>query len=334
VNLPDLTELLKREPKYRTNQINKLLFQDLIESWEAATILPQSLRKTLNQKFPLEINATQFHSKKDQTVKALFTLVDGQKVEAVLMAHQSGRNTVCVSSQVGCPLGCLFCATGYLGFKRNLTSSEIISQVLYFARYLKKSDQKVANIVLMGMGEPFLNYEAVLLAVRQLNDKNKFNIGARHISISTAGLPAGIQKLSEEELEVNLAVSLHAPDNILRSKLMSINQKYPIEKVLDSVEAYTGKTGRKVMFEYILLDHVNDGVGEASKLAKILKKRLFHLNLITYNPTGKFKPSSPKRFKLFKEALTNLGLPFTQRYRFGTDIEAACGQLALKTPRN
>ena len=196
-------------------------------------------------------------SKKEDSVKAKITLKDGLEIETVLMRHRDGRNTVCVSSQVGCPLGCLFCATGKMGFKRNLTAEEILEQVIFFARFLKLEDGRVTNVTFMGMGEPFLNYDNVLNAIKILNDAKYFNIGVRSLSISTAGIIEGIKKLSDESLHVNLAISLHAPSDNLRKSLMPIDKKYPLPDVLVAVDEYIEKTKRKVMFEYVLIKGVN-----------------------------------------------------------------------------
>ena len=329
MNFAQLKEVLKKEPQYRLKQAKKALFQDLIGDWSEAKILPQALREELNEKCPIEISAETFISKDKRTIKALITLKDGLKIETVLMRHKDGRNTICVSSQVGCPLKCSFCATGKMGFKRNLDSFEIVEQILFFARYLKQLKRKVTNVVFMGMGEPFLNYESVILAIKILNDKEGFNLGARHFSISTVGIGEGIKKLAKEKLQINLAISLHAPDNNLRSKIMPINKKYPIEKVLREVDDYIQKTGKRVMIEYLMIKGLNDSDEQAKKLAKLMKgKPLVFLNLISYNPTGIFQPSLGQRIKKFKEVLEKNGIVVTQRYRFGQDIEAACGQLA------
>jgi len=329
MNFAQLKEVLKKEPQYRLKQAKKALFQDLIGDWSEAKILPQALREELNEKCPIEISAETFISKDKRTIKALITLNDGLRIESVLMCHRDGRNTICVSSQVGCPLKCSFCATGKMGFKRNLDSFEIVEQILFFARYLKQLKRKVTNVVFMGMGEPFLNYESVILAIKILNDKEGFNLGARHFSISTVGIGEGIKKLAKEKLQINLAISLHAPDNNLRSKIMPINKKYPIEKVLREVDDYIQKTGKRVMIEYLMIKGLNDSDEQAKKLAKLMKgKPLVFLNLISYNPTGIFQPSLGQRIKKFKEVLEKNGIVVTQRYRFGQDIEAACGQLA------
>lgn len=330
----DLTlfqKILEKEPKYRLKQAKKALFRDLIQNWQEATNLPLNLRNKLDGKCPIGISAENFTSSNSRTVKALVVLKDGLKIESVLMRHEAGRNTVCVSSQAGCPLGCVFCATGQTGFKRNLDTWEIVEQVLFFARYLKKTKDKVNSIVFMGMGEPFLNYQNVIEAIKILNNDDGFGLGARHFSISTAGVTEGIKKLAEEKLQINLAISLHAPNDKLRSKLMPVNEKYPIEKVLSAVQDYVQKTRRRVMFEYIMIKDVNDSEKCAKELGKLLKKNLYFVNLISYNPTGIFEPSANLRIKVFKDILEKRGITVVQRYRFGAGIKAACGQLTAKT---
>ncbi len=322
----------KTYPAFRLKQAERAVFGDFIESWDEATVFPKDLREMLNQKFPLEIDATIFASQDGKTKKALITLDDNEKIETVLMRHADKRNTICVSSQVGCSLGCLFCATGKLKWHRDLTSDEIVAQVLFFARLLKKHNERVTNVVFMGMGEPFLNYDNVLAAIRELNDKNKFNIGARKISVSTSGIPEGIKKFTEEKLQINLALSLHAPNDELRKKIMPIARRYSLPEVLQAVSEYIEKTGRQVMIEYLLLNNVNDSEKQAKELAVLLRKhlrRLYLVNLISYNITGKkFKPAEKKHLERFKKILLAEEITVTQRYRFGQDIEAACGQLA------
>lgn len=334
MNLNNLEKVLENEPKYRKKQAETAVFRQLIENWEEATFLPRELRKKLNAECPLAIQAKELISKTKDSVKVIITLNDGLKIESVLMRYEDGRNTVCVSSQVGCLLGCLFCATGKMRFKRNLVVSEIVEQVLFFSRYLKRNTAKegrVTNVVFMGMGEPFLNYDNVMAAVKILNDKNGFNIGARNISISTVGITEGIKKLSAEKIQVNLAVSLHAPSNELRTKIIPINKKYPIEIILQAVDDYIKKTRRQVMFEYLLIKDVNDSDICAEELAKLMKKSLYFLNLILYNQTGDFKPSAPARVKKFKSILKKSGIKFSERYRFGRDIKAACGQFIIQS---
>ena len=362
-----LNNLLAGEPAWRQKQVKQLVFCDLIDNWNQATTLPLKLRAKFEKEWPLEIEAGIFVSKDERTIKALFVLPDDFRIESVLMRHE-GRNTVCVSSQVGCALACSFCATGRMGFKRNLTAGEIVSQVLFWARWLKKNNispfekgglrgilkltspqpspskgegeihpappfkrretEKVNNIVFMGMGEPLLNYDNVLAAIKMINDPKGLAIGARHISISTVGIIEGIERLAQETIQVNLAISLHAPTDELRLSLMPINKKYPIEKVLEAVDEYINKTRRKVMFEYIMIKGVNDSEEQARRLAKILKRPLIFINLIACNPTGELKPSLAAQIKKFKDILEKSGLQALQRYRFGEEIGAACGQLA------
>jgi len=335
MNLKLLNNLLKNEPKYRLKQVYKVLFVDFISNWQEATVLPVSLREKLNQEFPLTIKAEIYRSKNKSTIKTLVELQDGLKVEAVLMRHGS-RNTVCLSSQVGCPLGCKFCATGAMGFKRNLRVGEIINQYLYLARYLKNNfnkNNKITNVVFMGMGEPFLNYENVIGAIRTMNDKDLIGLGARHISISTAGIADGIKKLAKENIQVNLAISLHAPEDKLRSRLMPINNKYNIKKVLLAVDYYIEKTSRRVMFEYLMIKDTNDSPAQARQLAQLMRMPLHFVNLIEYNPNAKdkFLPSPTANVKRFEDILKKEGVAVTKRNSFGQDINAACGQLAIKS---
>lgn len=329
MDLSNLEKILENEPKYKLKQAKEAVFKNFISDWSEAVFLPQDLRHRLNKECPLSIKAETLVSKTKDSAKVRITLKDGLKIESVLMQHKDDRNTVCVSSQVGCPLGCLFCATGKMGFKRNLTSDEILEQVIFFERYLKPKNQKVTNVAFMGMGEPFLNYENVIKAVRILNDKEGFNIGARSISISTVGIIEGIRKLANEGLQINLAISLHAPNNNLRTSLIPINKKYPIEIILKEVDNYIEKTRRKVMFEYVLIKGISDSDQLAKELAKLMRKKLYFLNLILYNQTGIFKPSETKRVEDFKFILKKQGIDFVQRYRFGSDIKAACGQFAV-----
>jgi 23S rRNA (adenine2503-C2)-methyltransferase len=355
MNIEKLEKVLANEPKFRLKQTKEAVFQKFISSWNEASFLPKDLREKLNKECSLSIKADILVSrpkwarlaeaaKKSDCIKARITLEDNLEIESVLMCHKDGRNTVCVSSQVGCPLGCEFCVTGKMGFKRNLTTAEIVEQAIFFERYLKKENKRVSNIAFMGMGEPFLNYDNVLNAVRILNDKEYFNIGARNISISTAGIIEGIKKLADERLQINLAISLHASNNKLRSSLMPINKKYLLEEVLKAVDFYIKKTNRKVMFEYVLIKDVNDLDKNAEELAKIMNKKLYFVNLILYNATDsfaetrssldyreRFSASETKRLDEFKKILKKNKIVFSQRYRFGEDIKAACGQFATNS---
>lgn len=322
-----MNEVMSKYPEFRLKQVKKHIYQEFITDWNDSTVLPQDIKDKLKNDCPLDIRAETAVSREGDTLKAAIELSDGLSIETVLMKHGSGRNTVCISSQVGCALNCAFCATGMMGFKRDLSVWETVEQVIFFARLLKEEGERVTNVVFMGMGEPFLNYENVMRAIRVLNDKEGFNLGARNFSISTAGVIEGIDKLSEEDLQINLAISLHAPDNETRSKLMPINRKYSLESLLEAVSRYTGKTNRQVMFEYMLLRDVNDSGRHAEELAKIMKSHLYVVNLISYNPTGPFKPTSTKNIERFKEILEKRGVKVTRRYSFGSDIKSACGQL-------
>lgn len=330
MNLEKIEQVIQKEPSYRTKQIKKCLFQDLIDDWSQATVLPLELRKKLNKVSPISINTKTFIARNKKSIKALIILQDEEKIESVLMRYNK-RNTICVSSQVGCSLACSFCATGKNGFMRNLSHSEIIEQVLFFARFLKKENEKVTNIVFMGMGEPLLNYDNVIKAIKILNDKEGFNLSIRSFSISTSGIINGIERLVKENKEINLAISLNATNSELRSQLMPINKKYPLDKLLKAIDKYISKSRRKVMFEYIMIKGINDSDEEALELLKISKNRLCVVNLIPCNPIGEeFQPSSNERIKRFKSILEKEGVIVTQRYLFGDDISAACGQLAAQ----
>ena len=333
MNLSKLSSILQLEPKYRFAQVNKAIWQDFISSWQEVSSLPKALREKLEVECPLEIVAeVDKNTSRNKSVKALITFNDGEAVETVLIRQKDKRNTVCVSSQVGCALACEFCATGNFGFRRNLSSEEIVEQVIFWSRYLKaeKKDEKVDNIVFMGMGEPFLNYNEFIKAAKFLNNPETLNIGARRMSVSTAGITEGIKKLAGEKMQINLAVSLHAANDNLRRDLMPIAQKYKLHEILKTVDNYITKTGRRVMFEYLMIKDANDSDKDAHELIKIMTQPLYMVNLIPYNPTGRFKPSSRERIEKFKRILEESGVAVTVRLSFGSDISAACGQLRGK----
>lgn len=332
MDLEKLDKILQNEPKFRKKQAEEAVFDLLIDSWDKASNLPKTTRQELNKSCPLTIEGKVYKSKDNKTMKALITLDDGLHIETVLLIHKDGRHTVCVSTQAGCPMGCSFCATGKLGLKRNLKSGEILEQVIFFSRILKQKNERVSNVVFMGMGEPFLNYDNVMIAVRYLNQN--LGIGARHISISTCGVLPGIAKLANEKMQINLAVSLHAPNQELRDQLMPVSKHVPLVKLLKAVDEYIDKTGRRVMFEYLMIKDVNDKPEHAMQLAKLMKKPLHMVNLIAYNPTDVFKPSDAKTITDFKSILEKNNIAVTQRYSFGQDINAACGQLANKNKIN
>ena len=327
MNIPLLNQILETEPRYRQEQVYRLLYKEAIENWDSATTLPKQLRQRLVREIPLSIAGVIQLSEDKDSEKAIITFADGARAEAVLMRHNDGRNTVCVSCQIGCPLGCVFCATGKMGFTRNLTEDEIVEQILFFARRLKISNNRVSNVVFMGMGEPFLNYEHVINSIKFINRSNTFGIGIRHISISTAGIVEGIERLAEEPLEINLALSLHASTDELRQKLMPIAKQYTLSVLLPTIDNYIKKTNRRVMFEYLMISGVNDSHECAEQLAEIARGRLCFINLIRYNPTGEFFPSTPAAIEEFKSLLEENGITVIQRHRFGTEIKGACGQL-------
>jgi len=331
MDISKLSEILQSEPKFRFKQAYQALYRDLIDDWSKASVLPLSLRERLNEECPISIKA-EVVVDGDYTEKALINFKDDVAVETVLMKNRDGRQTICVSSQAGCPLACSFCATGAGGFIRNLSASEIIEQYFFWARRLQQAGQeeKIDNLVFMGMGEPFLNYDEFIKAAKILNDDEKFNFGSRRMSVSTAGIIEGIKKFSSEKMQMNLAISLHAPVDSLREQLMPIGKKYPIGPIIKAVDEYIRKTGRRVMFEYMLIRGVNDGEDDADALIELMKKPLYLVNLMSYNDTGKYKPSSPSRISAFRRKLEEAGINVTQRYSQGRSIAGACGQLAGK----
>jgi len=265
------------------------------------------------------------------TTKILFTrLSDNLQFESVLMRHDDGRNTVCVSCMVGCPVNCAFCATGKLGFKANLTYEEIVDQVIYFAHILKAENLVVSNVVYMGMGEPMLNLESVVRSVTILTDPNKVGLSPRRITISTAGYAPQIIKLTDMNYAGNMAISLHAPNQELREKLMPVAKNYKLPELMKSIDYYVSKTNRRVSYEYILIDGLNDTEQHAKELAELLRGRLVHVNLIPYNPVSslKFQKSSRNRVYKFLHFLEDKGVNATIRVTMGDDTNAACGQLA------
>ena len=260
----------------------------------------------------------------DGSAKYLFELADGERIEAVLLPEDE-RRTLCVSTQVGCPMGCAFCATGRIHFRRNLTAGEIVDQV----NTVEEHAGGITNLVYMGMGEPLLNYDAVLNSIRILNHSAGKNIGIRHITISTSGVVPGIKKLADEEICPRLAISLSAPTDALGSKLMPVTDKYPIAELLAAVRAYQAKTGQRVTFEYVLIDKVNDSVTHAHLLVKLLRGLMYNVNLIEHNSFSgcEFAGSSRERIQRFASALKDAGVETTIRFRMGRRIKAACGQL-------
>lgn len=322
------------EPAFRLKQAKQAYFVELLSGWDEVSVFSKSLRDACQQAVPWDAltMVTAKQSPHEDTMKTLFACVDDKKIEAVLMCHEDERNTVCISSQVGCAMACSFCATGTMGLKRNLTCDEIVGQVIHYARLLKAKGERVSNVVFMGMGEPMHNYDEVMKAIRVMNDQTGFCLGARHISISTCGVVPGILRLADEPLQVNLAISLHSAINEVRSKIMPVNKAYPLEKLMDAVRIYMEKSNRKVMFEYLLLKGINDREQDAEALARLLhsRLRLSHVNLIKYHETEAFKGTERPERVAFLDRLYELGIPATHRITFGEDIDAACGQLAVR----
>jgi 23S rRNA (adenine2503-C2)-methyltransferase len=309
------------EPAYRAGQAWEWAARGAA-GYDEMTNLPATLRTELAAAVPWStLTLVEEARSRDGTVKALFRTADGHPVETVLMPYRDGRRSLCLSSQSGCPLTCTFCATGAMRFGRNLTAWEILDQALHFRRA-----EAVNHAVFMGMGEPMLNLDAVLLAARRLPD---LGITSRRTTISTVGWLPGLRRFVDEvEEPLRLALSLHAPDGALRSELMPVNDRYPLEDVLAECRRYVDLRGRKVFIEYVMLAGVNDSAGQARALAALLGPKAFKVNLIPYNPTGRFDGSSRRAIEAFRAALTSRGVPTTVRLTRGRDIEAACGQLA------
>ncbi len=319
-------DVLAAQPAYRTRQIWAWKARGAA-SYAEMTDLPADLRAQLEEHVPFtSLDPVTEREASDGTVKTLFHTHDRRPIEAVLMRFRDGRRSVCVSSQVGCALTCTFCATGAMKFGRNLTADEILDQVLHFRRL-----EPVSNLVFMGMGEPLMNLDNVLAAAGKLQD---IGIAPRRTGLSTVGWVPGIRRLTEEcDIPLRLALSLHAPEDALRTQIMPINTRHPIAEVLDACDEWYAKRRRQVFVEYLMLEGVNDTVGQAHQLAKLLDRVRYKVNLIPYNPTGGiYTGSSPAAIAAFKDVLESHGHTATVRLTRGRDIDAACGQLAAKTP--
>jgi 23S rRNA (adenine2503-C2)-methyltransferase len=313
------------EPAFRARQVWRWTATGA-PGYEAMTDLPAALRARLAAEVPFStLRLVREAHASDGTVKALFHTHDGRAVEAVLMRYRDGRRSVCVSSQSGCPLTCTFCATGAMKFGRNLTASEILDQVLHFRRA-----ERLDHLVYMGMGEPMMNLDHVLDAARRLPD---LGITHRRTGISTVGWVPGIRRLAEQDMPIRLALSLHAPEDALRSRIMPVNDRYPLAEVLEASEAFYARRRRQVFVEYVMLAGVNDAYAQAVQLAELLDPRIYKLNLIPYNPTDSvYEGSGRGAIDAFRAALEEHGLRATVRLTRGRDIDAACGQLAAKQP--
>lgn len=330
--IDELAALLQSwgQPAYRAAQVWQGLYHEYYGSWGEFSSLPKELRGQLANEIDLAglLPVGQLASSDHKTKKTVFALKDGLRIETVLMTY-TARRTLCISSQVGCAMGCVFCATGQMGFRRHLSSGEIVAQVMHFARDLKTHGEKLTNIVVMGMGEPFHNYDNTMAAIDRLNDATGYNFGARRFTISTVGLVPMIRRFADERRQVNLAISLHAADDRTRVSMLPVDKRYPIEELLEACRYYIEKTGRRISFEWALIDGVNDTPEQARALSARLSGLLCHVNAIPLNPTKGYlqKASSPDRARVFKEELERHGIACTVRLRRGIDIGAGCGQL-------
>lgn len=336
LNLAELTAALKAagQPAFRAGQIFSWLYHKDCVSFERMSNLPPALRSFLEEHYRIEtLSLVRRAVSVDATEKFLFATADGQHLESVSIPAE-GRTTACISSQVGCTFGCAFCLSGTGGFKRDLTSGEILDQVCAVKRLNQR--RELTHIVFMGMGEPLDNYDQVLKAVRMINVKEALGIGARRITISTCGIIPGIERLEKEGLQIELSVSLHAAFDSLRTRLMPVNKVYPLKKLIASCRHYAEQTKRQVTFEYIMLKGVNSSLSDARELGTILKGMEAKVNLIAVNPGSRmgFQPPNKMELLSFKTAVAKQGVPVTVRQSRGQDIEAACGQLRMLHEKN
>ncbi|WP_188539346.1 23S rRNA (adenine(2503)-C(2))-methyltransferase RlmN [Paenibacillus segetis] len=320
------------ESAFRGGQIFDWLYVKRVDSFEQMSNLSKELRQKLDEQFSfVTLNEITKFESKDGTVKFLFGLHDDHAIETVVMKHNYG-NSICVTTQVGCRVGCTFCASTLGGLKRDLTAGEIVAQVVQAQRILDTRGERVSSIVIMGTGEPFENYEATMKFLRIMIHEKGLNIGQRHITVSTSGIVPNIYKFADEGTQINLAISIHAPNDALRSKLMPVNRRFPFADVMESLRYYIAKTGRRVSFEYALIGGVNDRPEHAEELADVLKDMLCHVNLIPVNhvPERKYVRTSRNDIFQFQRILADKGINVTIRREQGHDIAAACGQLRAK----
>ena len=336
LDLPILESRLNElgEARFRAAQVWDGLYRQYWRSADEFTNLPTVLRQKLAEAYhpfthlePVQV----LQSSDQETVKTLFHLPDGQAIEAVLMRYER-RRTLCISTQAGCAMGCVFCATGQMGFRRNLSSGEIVEQVMYYAHLLAEQGERVTNVVIMGMGEPFHNYDATMAAIDRLNHPQGFNFGERRFTISTVGLVPAIRRFTTEKRQVNLAVSLHAADDELRASMLPINRRYPLDELFEACREYVNITRRRISFEWALIQGINDTPEQAELLARRLRGMLCHVNVIPLNPTRQYSGRATTRQHAleFQAELEQRGIPCTIRLRRGIDIQAGCGQLAIQ----
>lgn len=319
-------------PKFRAAQIFDWLYVKRITDFAAMTNLPKALREKLQEEFRFAALDEITHMKsQDGTIKFLFGLHDGHAIETVIMKHNYGYS-VCVTTQVGCRIGCTFCASTLGGLKRNLTAGEIVAQVVKCQQLLDEDGERVSSIVVMGSGEPFENYEATMDFMRTVIHEKGLNIGQRHITVSTSGIVPNIYRFADENTQINLAISIHAPNDELRSRLMPVNRRYPFQELIDACRYYLDKTGRRITFEYALIGSVNDQPEHAEELATVLKDMNCHVNLIPVNhvPERKYVRTPKEDIFRFKKILEQNRINTTIRREQGHDIAAACGQLRAK----
>lgn len=320
------------EKPFRAGQIYEWLYEKRVKTFEEMSNLSKALREKLEANFALTTLSTIIKQEsKDGTIKFLFQLQDGYSIETVLMRHDYG-NSVCVTTQVGCRIGCTFCASTLGGLKRHLLAGEIVEQVVKVQQALDEVDERVSHVVIMGIGEPFDNYDAMMNFLKVINDDKGLNIGARHITVSTSGIIPKIYQFADEQLQINFALSLHAPNQELRQKLMPIARAYKIEDLMEAIRYYTNKTGRRVSFEYGLFGGENDSVEQAEELSKLIKGIKCHVNLIPVNyvPERDYVRTPKNQIFAFEKTLKKNGINVTIRREHGSDIDAACGQLRAK----
>jgi len=329
----DLTDLMARwnQPPFRAKQLGAWMYEHGATEFSQMTNLPTALRERLSRQTRLgSLNNVTEQISNDGTIKRLYRLTGGEMIESVLMCYDDKRRTACISSQAGCAMGCTFCATGQMGFKRHLTATEIVEQALRFSCLLKQRGERLSNVVLMGMGEPFHNYDPVVQAIRRI--MTQLGIGARHITVSTVGLAPKIRKFAQEGLQVKLAISLHATSDDVRREMMPINSRYPISDLMDACRDYQRVTHRRITFEWALISGENDTIEQAHRLGELLHGIQCHVNLIPLNPTQGFtgRPTTTKQARAFVDVLKKHNVPATVRVRRGIDIDAGCGQLTSR----
>ncbi|EMT46950.1 MULTISPECIES: 23S rRNA (adenine(2503)-C(2))-methyltransferase RlmN [Anoxybacillus] len=334
MRLEDLQSWVEQqgEKPFRATQIFEWLYQKRVASFDEMTNIPKTLRERLNEHFVITtLNTLVQQTSKDGTMKFLFELHDGYSIETVLMRHDYG-NSICVTTQVGCRIGCTFCASTLGGLKRNLQAGEIVAQVVKVQKALDETNERVSSIVVMGIGEPFDNYDELMKFLKIVNHPKGLHIGARHITVSTSGIIPKIYQFADENMQINFAISLHAPNTELRTKLMPINRAYKLPELMEAVRYYIEKTGRRVTFEYGLFGGVNDQIEHAEELAKLIKGLKCHVNLIPVNyvPERNYVRTPREQIFAFEKTLKKHGINVTIRREQGHDIDAACGQLRAK----